>query len=110
VTAISQTPDPEPPVATDPAVTPTADSLDELGALLSQLADLDDQAMRAANAADVDSLCEVSELLLSAHVRYAGLYRTFLARRLNPTRYPSGLDARGGFFHDYWYLPEGCSL
>jgi hypothetical protein len=110
VTAISQAPDPEPSVATDRSVTPTADSLNELGTLLSQLADLDDQAMRAAKAGDIDSLCEASELLLSAHVRYAGLYRTFLARRLNPTSYSSGLDVRGGFFHDRWHLPEGCSL
>lgn len=58
----------------------------ELRAVLAELSDLAGLAERAARAGDAEALCEASELLLPAHVRFAERYRTFLAvkPRLGP--------------------------
>ncbi len=67
----------------------------DLGDRARELTLLTDAARKASGAADVDALCEVSELMLQAHVRYAERYRTLLVVRLRkpaPGMYPSGAD------------------
>jgi hypothetical protein len=66
-----------------------------LGDLARELTQLSAAAGKASAAADVDALCEVSELMLQAHVRYAERYRTLLVVRLReprPGTYSPGAD------------------
>jgi hypothetical protein len=61
-----------------PGADRTGSRVVDLISMLTELADLDGRALRAARAGCIEELCEKTELLLDAHVRFAGRYRAFL--------------------------------
>jgi len=54
----------------------------ELGALARELVRLDLMADRASARGDADALCDVAELMIDAHVKWAERYRTLLVVRI----------------------------
>jgi hypothetical protein len=63
--------------------------------VLTELAELVDLSLAAIRSADLDVLCDASELLLKTNVRFADRYRTFLAKRTCASSTTPGLGHDG---------------